>query len=449
MPEDYDLAQGERLNEAIAGAWDAARASGRPSAGDAARARASAGVSRDARAVAAAAVPRAGLRPADLPAGGRGVEGRRYRDLPPGRGVGRRPADPPRSLRRTSTLRSRATRAWTGRAAALSPHGLVQEFLNRTDAPLGHRHQRPAAAAAARQRQPLPRRPTSSSTSRRCSRARSTPTSCCSTCCCTAAGCREPGRPVEECWLERWRRRAAEQRHARPRRAARRGRDGDRRPRPGASSSTRPTRRCASGCERASCRSQDYYRQLLRLVYRLLFLFVAEDRDLLFAPDADPRQQSGLRATTTASAGCATLAARAARPTATTTSGTALQVALPRAARRGDRPELGLRRARRALRQPRHARPRRARGTSRGAAGERPPAGGAARARLAWRPAARCAASTTATWTSRSWAASTRGCWSCSRRCDGRASGRTFDLGVQRRAQDDRLLLHPPDWCAS
>lgn len=32
---------------------------------------------------------------------------------------------------------------------------------------------------------------------------------------------------------------------------------------------------------------QDYYRQLLRLVYRLLFLFVAEDRDLLFAPTAD------------------------------------------------------------------------------------------------------------------------------------------------------------------
>ncbi|MCX7701055.1 MAG: hypothetical protein N2039_09270, partial [Gemmataceae bacterium] len=31
---------------------------------------------------------------------------------------------------------------------------------------------------------------------------------------------------------------------------------------------------------------QDYYRQLLRLVYRLLFLFVAEDRELLFDPQA-------------------------------------------------------------------------------------------------------------------------------------------------------------------
>lgn len=34
---------------------------------------------------------------------------------------------------------------------------------------------------------------------------------------------------------------------------------------------------------------EDYYRQLLRLVYRLLFLFVAEERDLLFAPEARPR----------------------------------------------------------------------------------------------------------------------------------------------------------------
>jgi very-short-patch-repair endonuclease len=32
--------------------------------------------------------------------------------------------------------------------------------------------------------------------------------------------------------------------------------------------------------------AQDYYHQLLRMVYRLLFLFVAEDRDLLLNPDA-------------------------------------------------------------------------------------------------------------------------------------------------------------------
>jgi len=33
--------------------------------------------------------------------------------------------------------------------------------------------------------------------------------------------------------------------------------------------------------------TQDYYRQLLRLVYRLLFLFVAEDRDLLLHPESE------------------------------------------------------------------------------------------------------------------------------------------------------------------
>lgn len=37
-----------------------------------------------------------------------------------------------------------------------------------------------------------------------------------------------------------------------------------------------------------SLTTQDFYRQLLRLVYRLLFLFVAEERDALFSPQADP-----------------------------------------------------------------------------------------------------------------------------------------------------------------
>jgi hypothetical protein len=32
---------------------------------------------------------------------------------------------------------------------------------------------------------------------------------------------------------------------------------------------------------------QDYYRQILRLIYRLIFLFVAEDRDLLILPETD------------------------------------------------------------------------------------------------------------------------------------------------------------------
>jgi hypothetical protein len=38
--------------------------------------------------------------------------------------------------------------------------------------------------------------------------------------------------------------------------------------------------------EKGELSTQDYYRQLLRIVYRLLFLFVAEDRELLHPPDA-------------------------------------------------------------------------------------------------------------------------------------------------------------------
>jgi hypothetical protein len=41
--------------------------------------------------------------------------------------------------------------------------------------------------------------------------------------------------------------------------------------------------------------AQDYYRQLLRLVYRLLFLFVAEDRELLFNPQASEASRERYR----------------------------------------------------------------------------------------------------------------------------------------------------------
>jgi hypothetical protein len=40
---------------------------------------------------------------------------------------------------------------------------------------------------------------------------------------------------------------------------------------------------------------QDYYRELLRLVYRLLFLFVAEDRELLLDPNAAPEARERYR----------------------------------------------------------------------------------------------------------------------------------------------------------
>src|SRR6266699_922748 len=96
----------------------------------------------------------------------------------------------------------------------------------------------------------------------------------------------EAERP-EECWLERWSHTAQEQ-------------------------GTRALEQLRNGVEKAitalgsgflahpannvlreqlrsgALNAQDYYRQVLRLVYRLIVLFVAEDRSVLFHPGADP-----------------------------------------------------------------------------------------------------------------------------------------------------------------
>ena len=96
----------------------------------------------------------------------------------------------------------------------------------------------------------------------------------------------EAERP-EDCWLERWSKAA----QAEGARALDRLRDGVE----GAITAlgqgflSHP----ANGSLREALRggaltTQDYYRQLLRLVYRLVFLFAAEDRELLVAPTADP-----------------------------------------------------------------------------------------------------------------------------------------------------------------
>jgi hypothetical protein len=99
---------------------------------------------------------------------------------------------------------------------------------------------------------------------------------------------------AEECWLERWAQAAAEQ-------------------------GTRALDRLRSGVEEAitalgrgflahsanvglrdrlhggQLDRQDYYRQLLRLVYRLIFLFVAEDREVLHAPAASDQARARYR----------------------------------------------------------------------------------------------------------------------------------------------------------
>jgi hypothetical protein len=96
----------------------------------------------------------------------------------------------------------------------------------------------------------------------------------------------QPGQPAAECWLESWRSRA-ESEGTRARDALRNGVE-------------EAITALGTGLmvnahnvelkQRLSSPSlaiDAYYRQLLKLVYRLLFLLVAEERDLLFTSDAD------------------------------------------------------------------------------------------------------------------------------------------------------------------
>jgi len=102
---------------------------------------------------------------------------------------------------------------------------------------------------------------------------------------------RVEGDKPEECWLEKWSKAAHEQ----GTRALDQLRDGV----TAAVSSlgtgfiSHPANRELRERLRAGALDkQDFYRELLRLVYRMLFIFVAEDRELLFAPDVD-RESKG------------------------------------------------------------------------------------------------------------------------------------------------------------
>ncbi len=101
---------------------------------------------------------------------------------------------------------------------------------------------------------------------------------------------RVEGERPQACWLERW----VEQAQREGTRALERLRDGVERAigRLGTGFVLHP----ANNELREALRSgaldrQDYYRELLRLVYRLLFLFVAEDRDALLLPLGDTKPE--------------------------------------------------------------------------------------------------------------------------------------------------------------
>ncbi len=99
---------------------------------------------------------------------------------------------------------------------------------------------------------------------------------------------RVEGDPPEECWLEKWTRLAYEQ----GTRALEHIREGVRAAINALGTgllscpqNTTLRKRLKEG----NLSRQDFYRQLLRFVYRLIFLFAAEDRGLLLVPEADTK----------------------------------------------------------------------------------------------------------------------------------------------------------------
>lgn len=94
----------------------------------------------------------------------------------------------------------------------------------------------------------------------------------------------ESERP-EQCWLEKWSKKAQEQ-GTRVMEQLRKGVE-DSITAFGRGFLTHPAnRQLREKLKTGELNTQDYYRQLLRLAYRLIFLFVAEDRGLLLDPNA-------------------------------------------------------------------------------------------------------------------------------------------------------------------
>ncbi len=90
----------------------------------------------------------------------------------------------------------------------------------------------------------------------------------------------------EECWLEKWSRSAAE-RGTRALEGLRGGVEEAINSLGSGFLRHRANEELKNRLRSGDLDRQDYYRQLLRLVYRLLFLFVAEDRGLLLDPNTD------------------------------------------------------------------------------------------------------------------------------------------------------------------
>lgn len=105
---------------------------------------------------------------------------------------------------------------------------------------------------------------------------------------------RVEGEKPEQCWLEKWSKSAAEQ-GVRALDNLRKGVEEAIATLGRGFLAYRTNNTLKAKLRSGELDKQDYYRQLLRVVYRLLFLFVAEDRELLLDPKAVPNAKTRFR----------------------------------------------------------------------------------------------------------------------------------------------------------
>jgi len=93
---------------------------------------------------------------------------------------------------------------------------------------------------------------------------------------------------IENCWLETWSK-AAQEQGTRALDSLRQGVEGAISALGSGFLRAPANQKLRTDLRSGALSTQEYYRQLLRLVYRLIFLFVAEERELLFDPQSTPQ----------------------------------------------------------------------------------------------------------------------------------------------------------------
>jgi len=101
----------------------------------------------------------------------------------------------------------------------------------------------------------------------------------------------EEGKTPDHCWLEKWSK-AAQEQGTRALEDLRNGVENAIKALGSGFLACKPNTALIDKLKSGDLNKQDYYRHLLRIVYRLIFLFTAEDRDLLLLPEADEEAKS-------------------------------------------------------------------------------------------------------------------------------------------------------------